>query len=213
MTSVPTCRFCLEEDGPFISPCRCRGSVAHIHEACLNRWLVELPARKWPPRCSICATIIPTTATYEAYFFGEKPTRREVLVFNVAAANSMIGMLTYAYSEDIYYYEYHIAQVALFATYLVGIVAFWLRIQNPRLFWQRALGSCGVSVMFLHMAAAIHLILNGRQMNIVTYQWFVSMIHVLLPIHIREINLIVDGVNDDVAAEGIKYAGGRQGQE
>ena len=116
-------------------------------------------------------------------------------------------MLAYAYSENFYYFEYHMAQAALFTTYLVGIVAFWLRLRNPGLFWRRAVGSCGVSVMFLHMAAAVHLILNGRDMGIVAYQWFVTMIHLLLPIHIREINLVVDGVNDDVAAGGIKYAG------
>lgn len=207
MTSQPVCRFCLEEDGPFVSPCRCRGSVAHIHEACLNRWLVELPVRKWPPHCPICATIIPTTATYEAYFFGEKPIRRETLIFNMAAANSLIAMIAYAYNENFYYDEYHLTQAALIIIYLIGIASFWLRIQNQRLFWRRAIGSCGVIIMTIHLAAAVHLIINGRSMGIVTYQWFVTMIHLLMPIHIREINLIVDGVNDDVAVGGVRWNG------
>jgi hypothetical protein len=34
------CRFCLEiDDDPMIAPCRCTGSVRHIHTACLHRWI------------------------------------------------------------------------------------------------------------------------------------------------------------------------------
>lgn len=36
------CRICFEEseeDSPLIVPCRCSGSIQHIHEGCLNQWI------------------------------------------------------------------------------------------------------------------------------------------------------------------------------
>jgi len=37
------CRICLEEEGtsenPFITPCKCVGSVRHIHVQCVREWL------------------------------------------------------------------------------------------------------------------------------------------------------------------------------
>jgi hypothetical protein len=35
------CRFCLEEEGPMIAPCKCIGSVKYVHKDCLRRWVVE----------------------------------------------------------------------------------------------------------------------------------------------------------------------------
>jgi uncharacterized membrane protein YgcG len=44
-----TCRICLEEDGPFIHPCACKGSST-IHEKCLVRWIEESDKTN----CEIC---------------------------------------------------------------------------------------------------------------------------------------------------------------
>mmetsp|Transcript_23779 Transcript_23779/g.51936 ORF Transcript_23779/g.51936 Transcript_23779/m.51936 type:complete len:142 (-) Transcript_23779:773-1198(-) len=35
---VPCCRICLETKGDMISPCRCKGTLKHVHEKCLRRW-------------------------------------------------------------------------------------------------------------------------------------------------------------------------------
>lgn len=35
------CRFCLEESGEMMAPCRCIGSVQYIHMDCLRRWVVQ----------------------------------------------------------------------------------------------------------------------------------------------------------------------------
>jgi hypothetical protein len=32
------CVFCHDEEGPFLSPCLCTGSIGLIHRACLIRW-------------------------------------------------------------------------------------------------------------------------------------------------------------------------------
>lgn len=35
----PTCRICFQDDGgPFLQPCACSGSMAHVHAACLREW-------------------------------------------------------------------------------------------------------------------------------------------------------------------------------
>jgi len=45
-----SCRICLEEDGPFVSPCACKGTTAYIHEGCLNQWIDTSGATE----CEIC---------------------------------------------------------------------------------------------------------------------------------------------------------------
>ena len=44
-----TCRICLEDQGPFIYPCACKGSST-IHEKCLTRWIEE----SGKTNCEIC---------------------------------------------------------------------------------------------------------------------------------------------------------------
>ena len=43
------CRICLDEEGPFIRPCACKGTSAYVHEACLAKW-----AQGDRIRCEIC---------------------------------------------------------------------------------------------------------------------------------------------------------------
>uniref|UniRef100_A0A0K0D738 RING-CH-type domain-containing protein n=1 Tax=Angiostrongylus cantonensis TaxID=6313 RepID=A0A0K0D738_ANGCA len=53
------CRICHTEcestRDPFVSPCRCSGSLLHVHRSCLVHWL-ELSTRKMipSPRCELC---------------------------------------------------------------------------------------------------------------------------------------------------------------
>ena len=45
------CRICLEDDGHFIYPCRCSGTMKYVHEECLLRWF---RVNRYPFRCEIC---------------------------------------------------------------------------------------------------------------------------------------------------------------
>ena len=45
-----TCRICLEDDLPFVHPCRCKGSAGNVHQKCLAKWIEESQAT----RCEIC---------------------------------------------------------------------------------------------------------------------------------------------------------------
>lgn len=44
------CRICLEEEGPFVHPCSCKGSAGDVHAECLTKW-VEASGNK---KCEIC---------------------------------------------------------------------------------------------------------------------------------------------------------------
>lgn len=44
-----TCRICLEEDD-LITPCKCSGTTAYVHERCLLRWL----STSGRTNCEIC---------------------------------------------------------------------------------------------------------------------------------------------------------------
>lgn len=37
--NVATCRICYQSDGVLIEPCSCKGTVAFIHNHCLEKWI------------------------------------------------------------------------------------------------------------------------------------------------------------------------------
>lgn len=66
-----SCRYCLEEEGEFVSPCRCKGSVSFIHEECLNKWIETIhPDRE--TKCPICLTLIKTNYNFDTYLFKKR---------------------------------------------------------------------------------------------------------------------------------------------
>ncbi|CAI4231600.1 unnamed protein product [Auanema sp. JU1783] len=58
-SSASLCRICHTEyvssRDPFVSPCRCSGSLLYVHRSCLVHWL-ELSTRKFipSPQCELC---------------------------------------------------------------------------------------------------------------------------------------------------------------
>ena len=38
MMEMQQCRYCLEPDGDFVSPCQCSGTSRYVHVDCLNQW-------------------------------------------------------------------------------------------------------------------------------------------------------------------------------
>mgnify|MGYP006081789011 CR=1 FL=1 len=45
-----SCRICLEEEGPFVHPCMCKGSTGDVHAKCLQHWIDESKNNT----CEIC---------------------------------------------------------------------------------------------------------------------------------------------------------------
>lgn len=52
------CRFCLgpkeNKKNPFIRPCLCTGSVAHVHKRCFDRWRFVTTSDEHKRRCQLC---------------------------------------------------------------------------------------------------------------------------------------------------------------
>jgi len=44
------CRICLEDEGPFIHPCYCSGTMKDIHERCLFQWIQTMNI----DQCELC---------------------------------------------------------------------------------------------------------------------------------------------------------------
>ncbi len=70
------CRICLdkneEDDNPFLSPCKCAGTMSLIHLKCLQRWLKSKNVIK---QNNVSTTILIKTLTCElckAIFPGQK---------------------------------------------------------------------------------------------------------------------------------------------
>ena len=47
---MSSCRICLEEEGPFVDVCNCKGSSKYVHEKCLSHWIKE----SGNDSCEIC---------------------------------------------------------------------------------------------------------------------------------------------------------------
>eukprot|EP00760_Papus_ankaliazontas_P008621 PhM_4_TR13898/c0_g1_i1/m.5447 len=54
------CRVCRESSGKLMRPCRCSGSIAFVHEACLLRWV----STKQELKCELCSTPFHVTKLY-----------------------------------------------------------------------------------------------------------------------------------------------------
>lgn len=66
------CKYCLDEEtheDPFVSPCKCSGSVGYVHVRCLQLWAKEkvlivendyVSIYSWQNFiCDLCKTLIP----------------------------------------------------------------------------------------------------------------------------------------------------------
>jgi hypothetical protein len=64
-----SCRICFESDEPLYTPCRCDGSIKHIHEECLQKWIKASSDRS---ACELCK---------ETYRFDyNQPLEKDVLL-------------------------------------------------------------------------------------------------------------------------------------
>lgn len=51
LSSQINCRICLDDEGHFIRPCLCNGSLAFVHESCLMGWITHSGKSKYCPNC------------------------------------------------------------------------------------------------------------------------------------------------------------------
>ncbi|OQN98498.1 hypothetical protein B0A48_15759 [Cryoendolithus antarcticus] len=70
--TTPTCRICRSESTatePLFHPCKCSGSIKHVHEECLINWL----AHSHKKHCELCKTPFRFTKLYDASMPAELP--------------------------------------------------------------------------------------------------------------------------------------------
>ncbi|KAH9443822.1 hypothetical protein Pst134EB_026213 [Puccinia striiformis f. sp. tritici] len=61
---APLCRVCRSDDstlGPLFHPCRCTGSIAHVHQDCLSTWLTH--SKK--STCELCGHLFSFEKVYK----------------------------------------------------------------------------------------------------------------------------------------------------
>ncbi|OQN96416.1 hypothetical protein B0A48_17668 [Cryoendolithus antarcticus] len=70
--TTPTCRICRSESTatePLFHPCKCSGSIKHVHQECLINWL----AHSHKKHCELCKTPFRFTKLYDASMPAELP--------------------------------------------------------------------------------------------------------------------------------------------
>lgn len=63
------CRICFSDDRPLISPCGCRGSMAFVHEFCLQKWMQASVRDRDPEHfeCELCKQILSAKVEYPSW--------------------------------------------------------------------------------------------------------------------------------------------------
>ena len=58
MMELPICRICLSDETQtdLVSPCECKGTIAYVHETCLNKWRMMHHATIRQDVCQLCMT-------------------------------------------------------------------------------------------------------------------------------------------------------------
>ena len=68
MISIKECRFCLMSDesltNPFLSPCKCTGSVKYVHQICLTKWRKTDLRMGQDTNCPMCLSIYDKTIVF-----------------------------------------------------------------------------------------------------------------------------------------------------
>ena len=137
------CRFCLgPQEGrknPFICPCLCTGSVAHVHKRCFDRWRFVTTSPEHKRRCQLCLTeyntvrkwpseMIPVIEDKGAWALLSRPFVCNSIVFVMHYAiytEYLLFLILLALLTSLYvaFYWTHVASVKNKLRY----VAYWFR--------------------------------------------------------------------------------------
>lgn len=99
--SLSTCKICLGSTPPLTLPCKCKGSMAYVHEECLSTWINT--KRLKIPACELCQQ--PYSVIAEKYRICSLSNMLKVrscyyVPFILACAALLISVLVFT-SEDL----------------------------------------------------------------------------------------------------------------
>lgn len=200
-----SCRYCLEEDGIFISPCRCSGSVKYIHESCLNKWIINIPLDK-DVKCPICLHTIPTNHTFEKYLLNSKHPLNSNGFYIFILFHILIGIIISRYNPEILYITYLHAQIGTHLAYLAFICIDFYKLNHKKLFIVQYLQPGPVVLLTTQTYILWCLTIYGQSMDQISYLWLICISHLIYPLHVREINECIDTVNKYVARKPRVYS-------
>ncbi|KAG0143235.1 hypothetical protein CROQUDRAFT_661474 [Cronartium quercuum f. sp. fusiforme G11] len=85
---APLCRVCRSDDpslGPLFHPCRCTGSIAHVHQDCLSTWL----AHSKKTSCELCAHAF----SFEKVYKPGSPARPPLHTIAIQAFKELVRLI------------------------------------------------------------------------------------------------------------------------
>jgi hypothetical protein len=108
----PTCRICLESNGPLFSPCLCNGTMKYVHEDCLETWHKKSINVLSHTRCEQCKYTYRFKSNY----------LRTLLIYG-----GCVGLL--GYGTNAYYTTSHHSVVL--GVNMVGVLGLLKLVQSP----------------------------------------------------------------------------------
>ena len=200
------CRYCLEEEGEFVSPCRCRGSVGLIHEKCLNTWIEIIDPSK-DVHCPICLTEIKTNFVFGNYLFRKRDPLNKESFYLWVLAQLAIGILLYRYDEKLLHTLYIYMQIGIYIAYN-SFIWYWLyNLENKKIFMKYYLMPGNLIISFMHTHILIYMYMYSRLVDPLVINWLFCIVHLLYPINIRELNTSLDKTNMEIAREPRRWVG------
>ena len=188
------CRYCLDEEGEFISPCRCKGSVGLVHESCFNKWLATIQD-KTEIKCPICKSHIPTTTNFERPIFGHNNALKINAYYLYVLMHTFVGILL-VYDCTHIPPVYVQLQIATFIGHYSYILYGLYNLKNKKVFTQYFLGQEPYNVVIClippFIIANIALVDN---LPIISYLWLTCISQLLYPYTINNINSTIELVN------------------
>ena len=164
------CRICFESEGPLCTPCKCKGSIEHIHEACLLTWIGEDQERS---SCELCKE--PYALDYNQPLERDRlsgPLRHYFLInpsWHIAAFCSAIIIvqqwLQLRPSKPLFItiqLAYHMAYTFLWSLYVRATI------HNKAAYYQRIQGGYGTPAVCIHGALLVLLLALSLEVSITT---------------------------------------------
>lgn len=189
-----SCRYCLEEDGAFISPCRCNGSVKYVHRECLNKW-IETIALDRDVKCPICLDILPTNHIFEKYLLNSKHPLNINKFYLFVLFQILLGIFIIRYKQELLHTIYLHAQIGTHLAYLAFITIHFYNLTHKMIFIIQYIQP-GPIVLFVTQSYIVWSIsIYGQNIDKLSYLWLICISHLIYTIHVREINECIDTVN------------------
>jgi hypothetical protein len=198
------CRYCLEEEGAFISPCRCSGSVKHVHESCLNKWIETIPLDR-DINCPICLYNIPTNHVFEKYLMNSKHPLNTNGFYLFVLFHILIGIIISRSNPELLYSTYLHAQIGTHLAYLAFILLHSYKLNHKKLFIVQYTQPGPVVLLITQTYILWCISVYGTSIDQLTYLWLTCISHLIYPLHVREINECVESVNKYIARKPRVY--------